>query len=228
MLSLTYAIFYYNEKAQASDKLLMEKEDSTINNVKSSQFNIKAEVKNALEKINSPSAIDLIEKESTLITTSKKKDDVPEQLKKWVIREMIDTKYFENKDLSIEQSIVIAKERMTFEHAWLQLAETTYGITYDDNEVEDFIKKGPDANPTKMQLDYAQSLGLTLEELNHHYDRVFYVKHVVWNKLAPKIQEKYQLKEFDDPKKEEKDPLHNRVIRKYESEVQEFVHSSRD
>lgn len=213
-----------NERAKASgDVPIGQKEDSTIKNVKSREFDMKAETNKALKKVNSAKGI-ISEKTSSVPAIFKNDDkSKEEELNKWVLRVLIDAKYFENEDMSVGTALSQAIKRIKFEEAWLELAETKYGITYSDEEVDEFIRKGPDSNPTNEQIEYAESLGLTLEQLNHEYDRLFYVKQIVWTKLAPIIQEKYGLKEFEDPQKEQEDPLHNRIIRQYESEIQELL-----
>lgn len=222
IFGLVYGTLNEDKEANAAERT-KESEDTIVKNEKSNKFNIKLEANKAIQAVNSNESKSEIAKESHNAVPVLKGNDVAKELKKWTMRELIDSKYFENKDLPVKEAIAIAKERMKFEKAWFDLAKDEYGINYTEEEVDEFIKKGPDAKPTNLQKEYAQALGLTLVELNHDYDRIFYVKHVIWKKLAPVIQDKYALKVYEEPTKESEDPLHNRIIQKYEQEIRDHL-----
>lgn len=123
-----------------------------------------------------------------------------------------------------------AKEIDRFEKNWLKLAKKEYGIKVSKKEVDDWIEEHPNNSTEEEHLDYAEAMGMTLEELNLEYDRDLYTKWVVWDKLAPKIAEKYEVspEDYEDITFNENTPpedmnYNNQLLYLYEQEVLDYV-----
>ncbi|WKA53564.1 hypothetical protein [Planococcus shixiaomingii] len=145
-----------------------------------------------------------------------------EQLQKWIIR-IIMEETLKNNEIKIADAVKAAKERYAFEQAWLELAAEKYKITYTDDEVDEWIKNGPDKYPIPAMEVQAKALGLTLEEMNHSYDRDFYVKWVVWDKLLPILAENNDIAIKNVEVSTDKSSPHNLLVEKYEEEVKQFL-----
>jgi hypothetical protein len=143
-------------------------------------------------------------------------------LKKWILRTIVEQK-ITGEFTNIGEAVKKAKERYEFEKDWLELATDHYKITYTEQEVDEWIAKGPDKHPVDVMRAKAEALGISLEEMNHEHDRDLYVKWVVWAKLVPVLAEKYNvdLKGVDIGKNE---PTPNTVlVRHYEKEVKDYL-----
>jgi hypothetical protein len=112
-------------------------------------------------------------------------------LKKWVIRALGDEKLMNKRDLTKEEAVEKAEYNYQYHKAWIAVAEDTYGITVTEEEVDAWIKEGPDQSDIPQHKAYADSLGLTLEELNHEYDRDLYTQSVMMDTLLPLLKEAY-------------------------------------
>ncbi|KZE69099.1 hypothetical protein AWM68_02205 [Fictibacillus phosphorivorans] len=77
-----------------------------------------------------------------------------------------------------------------------------------EEEVDQFIKAGPDHSDLPQHLAYADALGLSLDQLNHQFDRDLYEKNVMWLKLKPKLEKKYGA------------ISNHALVEKYEAEIQ--------
>lgn len=142
--------------------------------------------------------------------------NLTENMEKFVIRAMI-TSELQGKNKNLGEAIKIAKENIKFDEAWIDIAVNEYGISYTEQEVDEYISNGPDKYPTKDQKKYAELLGLSLTELNHEFDRDHYIKQVIWLKLRPVLVEKYNIsldnKEIED--------VNNILAKKYIEEVEQ-------
>jgi hypothetical protein len=104
-----------------------------------------------------------------------------------------------NYDVSIEEAVSKAKEKYDYDEAWLKVAKNHYGIEYTDEEVDQSIADGPDAHEVPSMQLMADALGMSLYEMNHIYNRKIHIKGVIWEKLQPKVIEKYRdyLQDYD-------------------------------
>ncbi|WP_059170440.1 hypothetical protein [Bacillus sp. FJAT-27445] len=134
-----------------------------------------------------------------------------EKLKKWIIRTLAQEKLYYETDLTDEQVIEVSKQAMEEDKAWKSIVKDEYGITVSVEEVKNFIKEGPDTSDLPQHLAYAAALGLTLEELNHDFDRDIYEKNVIWLKLKPELEKKYDITD------------NNKQVAKYEEEVKKHL-----
>lgn len=134
-----------------------------------------------------------------------------EQLKKWIIRTLAQEKLYYETDLTDEQVVTLSKQAMEEDKAWKTIAKDEYGITVTKEEVDNFIKEGPDTSDLPQHLAFAEALGLTLEELNHDFDRDIYEKNVIWLKLKPELEKKYDITD------------NNKQVEKYEEEVKKHL-----
>jgi hypothetical protein len=125
-----------------------------------------------------------------------------------------------NYDLSIEEAMVKAKEKYEYDKAWLKVAKHHYGIEYTDEEVEQSIADGPDAHEVPSMQLMADALGMSLYEMNHKYNRKIHIMGVIWEKLQPKVIEKYRdyLQEYDPQAI---------VFFLYEAEVEAYMRSEK-
>lgn len=136
---------------------------------------------------------------------NKLEDD--EQLRKWIIRTLAQEKVYYETDLTDVQVIELSKQAMEREKVWKSIAKVEYGINVTDEEIDHYIKEGPDTSDLPQHLAYADALGLSLEELNHDFDRDIYEKNVIWLKLKPELEKKYATTD------------NNQQVERYEEEV---------
>lgn len=143
------------------------------------------------------------------------------QLQKWVVRAVMEKEVVGEK-IEINEAVKIAKEKLEYETAWLEIATKDYNIIYTDNEIDDWIANGPDQNPVPAMYEQAEALGITLKEMNHTYDRDFYVKWVVWESLQPKLAEKYDVDL--DAQYQPGEPSSNTIlVNYYDQEVKDYL-----
>ncbi|GBF10315.1 hypothetical protein [Tepidibacillus sp. HK-1] len=136
------------------------------------------------------------------------------KLKKWVIRTLIQEKLNYETDLTQEQVLQLSKEKMNKEKAWKEIAAKEYGIKLKDNEIDQYIKDSLDTVDVPKQMKaYADVLGLSIEDLNYRYDRDLYEKNLIWEKLIPKLEEKYSTNDMKV------------LLQKYNEEVDNTVKS---
>ncbi|MCA1054028.1 hypothetical protein LCM10_03430 [Rossellomorea aquimaris] len=112
-------------------------------------------------------------------------------------------------ELTDDQVMELAKRNRDLDEAWKTHANEGYGITVTPEEVDDYIKEGPDTSDLPQHQAYADALGLSLEELNHDFDRDLYEKNVIWLKLQPVLEKKYDTAN------------NNELVKRYEEEVGE-------
>ncbi|MFC4558209.1 hypothetical protein ACFO3D_08285 [Virgibacillus kekensis] len=132
-------------------------------------------------------------------------------LYKWVIRVLADEALYMKTDLTHEQVVQLAKERMVEHTEWADYAMKKYNVSIDQKKLDEHISKNADTSEITAHHAYADALGLTLEELNHEFDRDLYERYVIWEQLRPILSEKYKI--TDDRKLREK----------YEEEVKDYL-----
>lgn len=141
-----------------------------------------------------------------------------EELEKWAIRTLVQEKLYFETDLTKEEVLQLAELDMRKDEAWKELAQEEYGFPVTEKEVDSYLEKFSLAVTKGTSKDhlkaYAHALGLTVEELLYEYDRDFAVKAVLWEKLTPILQEKYNSTE------------HNVLVEKYMDEVDSTLASS--
>ncbi|MFG6494790.1 hypothetical protein P8610_05490 [Fictibacillus sp. UD] len=145
------------------------------------------------------------------ISEAGKMADGDERLNKWLIRTLVQEKLYYETELTEKQAVHLAKNAMDEDKAWKTIAKQKYGVTATEEEVDQFIKAGPDQSDLPKHLAYADALGLSLAQLNHQFDRDLYEKNVMWLKLKPKLEKKYGVSS------------NNALVEKYESEVKKKV-----
>lgn len=183
--SLVFVVLNNNENANAdSNNAVPEKTEAEV----IEEMHDGAKVAKQPTKTMWQNAIDLGKGEQQLLSSSSNN----QQLQKWIIRTIMDKEVVGEK-VSADEAIKIAEERLEYENTWLEIAIKDYKIVYTDEEVDAWITNGPDKQPLPTMYEQAEALNLTLEELNHVYDRDFYVKWVVWEKLYPILAEKYDV-----------------------------------
>ncbi|TCI35154.1 hypothetical protein EVJ29_10955 [Exiguobacterium sp. SH4S7] len=133
--------------------------------------------------------------------------DVEEPLRKWVIRTLSQEKLYYETDLTDEQVITLSTEAMKHDIAWKMVAKEQYNIHVTEEEIDRYIQQGPDRSDLPSHLAYASALGLSLQQLNHQFDRDLYEKNTIWLKLKLELEKKYQT---DD---------NNELVDCYEAEV---------
>lgn len=150
------------------------------------------------------------------VNTAKVQENRSQEMQQWILRVIME-KNVVGEPVKIGEVVKIAKERQSYEKAWLTLATEKYGIVYTDEEVDTWIANGPDKSPVPDMFDKAAALGVTVEDMNHTIDRDFYVKWVVWEKLRPVLAKEYgvDLTSFDgkkDPNTALVEYFHNEVL----------------
>lgn len=74
----------------------------------------------------------------------------------------------------------------------IEIAKKKYNVEVTQTEVTNFIEENvKEVVPEEKKL-YAQSIGVTLEELDNIFDRDIYIMDVLWSKLTPILMEEYQ------------------------------------
>ncbi|WP_404408170.1 hypothetical protein [Jeotgalibacillus malaysiensis] len=130
-------------------------------------------------------------------------------LEKWIIRTLSEEALYYAEDLTEDEIIVIAKERLTEDQVWKEIAEKKYGVTVSEEELNQYIDNITQSFESPLQLAYADVLGLTVEQLNHGFDLDVYEKNLLWEKLKPKLEEEYGTSDS------------NKLVERYNEEVSE-------
>ncbi|RIW28686.1 hypothetical protein D3H55_21155 [Bacillus salacetis] len=133
-------------------------------------------------------------------------------LNKWLIRILAEEQLSYESDLTDDQVIKLAERALKEDEVWKSIAKEKYGVTVTEEEVDQYIKEGPDTFELPQMQAYAAALGLSLEELNHEFDRDIYEKNAIWLKLKPELEKEYGL--IDN----------NKQVEKYQEEVDKGVY----
>ena len=118
-------------------------------------------------------------------------DSETQLMKKWIIRTLAMEKLYYETVLTKDQVLQLSKQAMGEYEAWKAIATDEYGITVNEEEIDKYIKEGPDTSDIPQHLAFADVLEVTIEDLNHTIDRDFYEKYVIWQKLVPILEGKY-------------------------------------
>ncbi|NLP50813.1 hypothetical protein [Bacillus sp. RO1] len=113
------------------------------------------------------------------------------KLEKWVIRAIGDERLMNKRDLTKEEALETAKYNMKYYDTFMTVAENKYKVTVTEEELDTWITQGPDQSDVPQHKAYAEALDLTLEELNHDYDRDLYEQTMVMEKLQLVLQKEY-------------------------------------
>lgn len=138
-------------------------------------------------------------------------DSEAELMKRWIIRTLAMEKLYYETVLTKDQVIQLSKEALEEYEMWKAIAKDEYGITVNEEEIDKYINEGPDTSDIPQHLAFADVLGVTIENLNHNINRDFYEKYVIWQKLVPILEDKY-------------DSINNnKLVEKYAEEVDKKV-----
>lgn len=135
--------------------------------------------------------------------------DVEEPLRKWIIRTLAQERLYYETDLTDEQVITLSTEAMEQDIVWKTVAKEQYNIHVTEEEIDDYIQQGPDQSDLPNQLAYSSALELSLQELNHQFDRDLYEKNTIWLRLKPILEKKYDTTD------------NNKLVERYEAEVKQ-------
>ncbi|MBM7622212.1 hypothetical protein JOC95_004127 [Bacillus tianshenii] len=113
-------------------------------------------------------------------------------LEKWVIRALGDEKLSNKRDLTQDEALKIAKENLAENQAWIIVANEKYDVKVSEEELDQWISEGPDQSEIPQQKAFADALELSLVELNHEFDRELYKQTLLWEKLIPVLEKKYE------------------------------------
>ena len=133
--------------------------------------------------------------------------DVDEPLRKWIIRTLAEEKLYYETDLTDAQVLALSTEAMKTDEVWKTIAKNHYNIHVTAEEVNQYMQQGPNQSDLPQHLAYASALDLSLEELNHQFDRDLYEKNTIWEKLKLELEQKYQTSD------------NNELVEKFEAEV---------
>ncbi|KMJ58218.1 hypothetical protein AB685_09905 [Bacillus sp. LL01] len=120
------------------------------------------------------------------------------ELEKWVIRVIGDERLMNKRDLTKEEAMEKADYNLKYYEAFMSVAENKYNVSVSEDELDAWIKEGPDQSEFPQQKAYAEALNMTLEELNHEYDRDLYKQTIMMEKLQPVLQEAYGTTDGDE------------------------------
>jgi plasmid maintenance system antidote protein VapI len=116
-------------------------------------------------------------------------------LEKWVIRALGDEKISNKRDLTQDEALKIAKKNQAENQAWITVAEEKYEVKVTEEELDQWISAGPDQSEIPQQKAFADALKLSIEDLNHEFDRELYKQTLLWEKLIPVLEKKYETKD---------------------------------
>ncbi|MDQ0160766.1 hypothetical protein [Alkalibacillus salilacus] len=81
----------------------------------------------------------------------------------------------------------LAQERAESINKMFNTAEERYDLTVTQEEVTDYIEENVDTNFVESMEMYADALGISVEELNHSFDRDIYAQGVLLNKINERM-----------------------------------------
>lgn len=133
-----------------------------------------------------------------IVDRAKEMEVENKELEKWVIRAIGDERLMNKRDLTKEEALEKAEYNQKYYETFMSVAENKYNVTVTDEELDTWITKGPDQSDIPQHEAYAEALGLTLEELNHEYDRDLYEQTMVMEKLQLVLQKEYDTSDVDE------------------------------
>ncbi|KGP91991.1 hypothetical protein N780_15670 [Pontibacillus chungwhensis BH030062] len=114
-----------------------------------------------------------------------------EEVEKWITRIIYQSKRNGNDNIKEEMVLEQAKESHQEQKDWKRHAKKAYEVKVTAEEVDRYIEEGPDQMEVMEQQAVAEALGMTPKEFNHSFDRDHYELAVLFEKLIPKLREKY-------------------------------------
>lgn len=96
---------------------------------------------------------------------------------------------------------VAEKETARQLHA-MERAKEEYGVMVTDEELKSYINGLLNEYPGKEKKKYAAALGLSLEQLDHQFNRDLYRMDLLWQKLLPMLEAEMGYTEEDRLKEE--------------------------
>ncbi|WP_404350812.1 hypothetical protein LG311_07265 [Sutcliffiella horikoshii] len=133
-----------------------------------------------------------------IVDRAKEMEIENKELEKWVIRAIGDERLMNKRDLTKEEALEEAEYNQKYYETFMSVAKTKYNVTVTEEELDNWIAEGPDQSDVPQHKAYAEALGLTLEELNHDYDRDLYEQTMVMEKLQPMLHEEYDTTDVDE------------------------------
>ena len=133
-----------------------------------------------------------------IVDRAKEMEIENKELEKWVIRAIGDERLMNKRDLTKEEALEEAEYNHKYYETFMSVAKTKYNVTVTEEELDNWITEGPDQSDVPQHKAYAEALGLTLEELNHDYDRDLYEQTMVMEKLQPILHEEYDTTDVDE------------------------------
>ncbi len=133
-----------------------------------------------------------------IVDRAKEMEIENKELEKWVIRAIGDERLMNKRDLTKEEALEEAENNHKYYETFMSVAKTKYNVTVTEEELDNWITEGPDQSDVPQHKAYAEALGLTLEELNHDYDRDLYEQTMVMEKLQPLLHEEYDTTDVDE------------------------------
>ncbi|WP_010192287.1 hypothetical protein [Bacillus sp. m3-13] len=133
-----------------------------------------------------------------IVDRTKEMEIEDKKLEKWVIRAIGDERLMNKRDLTKEEALEKAEYNLKYYETFMSVAENKYNVTVTEEELDNWIAEGPDQSDVPQHKAYAEALGLTLEELNHDYDRDLYEQTMVMEKLQPLLHEEYDTSDVDE------------------------------
>ncbi|TYS73601.1 hypothetical protein [Sutcliffiella horikoshii] len=133
-----------------------------------------------------------------IVDRTKEMEIEDKKLEKWVIRAIGDERLMNKRDLTKEEALEKAAYNLKYYETFMSVAENKYNVTVTEEELDNWIAEGPDQSDVPQHKAYAEALGLTLEELNHDYDRDLYEQTMVMEKLQPLLHEEYDTSDVDE------------------------------
>lgn len=132
-----------------------------------------------------------------------------EEKRKWIIRTFIDGKVL-GKNYSDAEIMQTAEERMNKSKKWFELAEQ-YGVNVTDEELNKNLEENYQLGKDIPQMkEFAEGLGITTRDQVFTFDKDIYKKNLLWGKLVPILQKKYDTK------------VNNELVKKYNEELSEL------
>ncbi|WP_226683363.1 hypothetical protein [Sutcliffiella horikoshii] len=133
-----------------------------------------------------------------IVDRAKEMEIENKELEKWVIRAIGDERLMNKRDLTKEEALEKAEYNQKYYETYMSVAENKYNVTVTEEELDSWISKGPDQSDIPQHKAYAEALGLTLEELNHDYDRDLYEQTMVMEKLQLVLQKEYDTSDVNE------------------------------
>lgn len=129
-------------------------------------------------------------------------------LKRMAISILSGDKLFYDTELSSDQVIQLSKRNVERNKMWKTIAINEYNISVSEREIDEMIiENGIYAKHLPEHTALADALGITNEELFYEYFNYLNERFIIWTKLKPKLEEKYNIRG------------NNNLLEKYNEEI---------